>query len=750
MARARGGRDYEVGGKVSLEDSFSAVAQRVSSAYGRLYGLFRGGSAGIARGLGAIGGAGRMLGAMLLGPEGIVAGLFALVRASLSASATTENLELAFTTLAHGNAQAALTHIAALREFAIGKPFEFTQLAESSRMLQTFGFQMGEVTGLLQDFGDAAFTANTGYLGVQRMTLVFGQMHATGKTTFGQLGMLVRSGIPAFDILREELHLSDQQLRNIARSSIKADDVIAALRRGMQKRFAGGMERASHTITARLSDLQDVATKFLSLVGGQMRPVFASFLDEFASGLRALDIPTAARNVGTLLTVVLRFLRVAVEPLAGAMKHVRDRWNSDTNGAFGHFRRFLSNVTDVVEGVVTLLAGDQGSGLAQIPKAMRDRLVRDGLWMTTIHFMKWIARTKALITGFIDGLVEEFEKFRTQATSLARALGIDQLPLNRTNDDARSLGASLAHAAGNAVRLRIALLALQGALAVSSGVGSAVGWARGLDGALRFSITALRGSYVRLGAAVRSASTALLDSPIMAAPRAVGGAMWRYVVFGLTQAFNGLKTAALSSARALLMNPITWVIGALVVSALAARYMMVHWDELSAHMKRSPIFAGLAAGVSILLGPISGFVFAFLRARDAVRQLSSESAVFRGIVNFVKTYFAMTATFIYVVFAWWIAALVGIGSYIGKFFGWVGGQVMRFFRWIGSGASDTFGSARSKIGKFFGWLGGQAARAGRWIMNTLFPPWLRDYLTGAWNDAKWLIGSAVEIGRAHV
>jgi phage tail tape-measure protein len=171
-------------------------------------------------------------GAMLLGPVGIVAGLFALVRSSLNASATVENLEIAFTTLAGGNAAAAAAHIQELRDFAIGKPFEFTQLAEQSRLLQTYGFAMRDVTGLLRDFGDAAFTANTGYVGVNTMSRVFGQVHAAGRITFGQINQLHRTG-----------EWSERKRRRFRQRSLHAHDHGQRRHNGIAKRHCSDDRR---------------------------------------------------------------------------------------------------------------------------------------------------------------------------------------------------------------------------------------------------------------------------------------------------------------------------------------------------------------------------------------------------------------------------------------------------------------------------------------------------------------------------
>ena len=359
-----------------------------------------------------------------------------------------------------GNADIADKHLSALRKFAIGKPFEFHDLVIASRNLQTFGFQVSEVQGLLQDFGDAAFTAGTGIRGVNSMVNVFGTIRATQKVTFGQLRQLVRAGIPAFDILREQLHLTDQQLRNIAHSTMGGQVVIDALRRGMQQRFANGMADASRTITARLSDLQDVAGHFMMMVGRDLRPTINGFLVELSHLIANADFELWARRVSDALATLALIGRIALAPLMGAFSDIGTRWNGDVRRTSRPLMNFLGNVRDVVQGVAALLSSEGTDGIGRIPARMHATLMKNGLWPLVLRIAQWGNRVRSFIGGFVGGVLKNFDRLGKGITAVAGFFGLAQHGMALSSVGAHALGGRLADLFAGVLALRVGLAAL--------------------------------------------------------------------------------------------------------------------------------------------------------------------------------------------------------------------------------------------------------------------------------------------------
>ena len=511
--------DLDIGVRVTLKDAFSAAAAKIEGAWGRLSVRLGGAAAqGVLRLQGVMGGANTvaerlhrtLVGSASVFPTwialvgGAAVGLHRLIRNTMESGSQIENLEIAFTTML-GSADAARSHLEELQRFAVGKPFEFSQLAESSRTLQTFGFRVGEVTGLLQDMGDAAFVSNTGYRGVQTMTRVFGMMHATGKTTLGHLQQLARAGVPAFEILQQKLGMTGEQLQKIAHSGIPADRVITALREGMRERFAGGMERASRTLTARLSDLSDIAGNFYRTLYKTLGPQLIWFVDLLSNSING-NMSGITKTVTGVVSSVLAVGRILVGVLGGAFGDVRGRWERDANGGLRSVTRMLQNFADIVEAVSVLVSSDNGRGLARIPRSMRENLERKGLWRSTVEFARFFGRVRAFLGGFVEGFSQGMTAAKRALDRMSDALGVSRLAMGTTRNDASRLGERVGKLVVGLIALRYALVAVR---AASSALGAG---SRGLGSLLQFAaanpiLAAVAVAVIAVGAACAYAYT---------------------------------------------------------------------------------------------------------------------------------------------------------------------------------------------------------------------------------------------------
>ena len=711
-------QDLDFGGRVGLEDAFSGAAKRIAAALRALQGGFEAAAAkitgastrlaratdrardakgrflatarttpaslrGVAEAYQATTGAVTRLDRALLAVArrvafaavvGGIAALVGLTRRATEASASIENLRLAFTTLL-GSTDAANAHLAELQRFAIGKPFQFSDLTETSRQLQTFGFQVGEITGLLTDFGNAAFTANTGMDGVRRMARVFGQMNATNKTTFGQLTMLVRAGVPAFQILRDQLHLTDQQLRNIARSGIPSRTVIDALRRGMQQRFAGGMDRAAQTVTARLSDLQDISEMFLRMIGDELRPTLLGFLNEFGGGLARLDLQVWARRVASVLSTTMRVVRAVGAVIGGAFTDVRERWSTESGRTLDRLMDWLAGVRDVADAASALLGTSDSQGLGRVPRALHDRLVARGLWPVALRIAQWGDRVRVVLGGFLEGL-------STELRSLAGAFGMALGPMNLSRAEARQLGQDLAHAAANAVKLRAALLGIQAAV----GAGGAI---KGLSAfAARNPITAI----------------------IMAA-----GAATVYLARNWDRLTNSTRGTTVGL-RAVLQ----WIAGPLG-TAIAMLY--AKWGSITGAVRATGrwlgrVWASATAGASTGLASMWGAITGAFRSMGRWLQ-GVWSGVWNGAVSALARIGAAISRWTAPVRL--VLSFLGVALYTGLAWAWLAIADLGRRAWVALSVPMNAAATaiRSALGGAWAWLSANVSAAVSWIGGQL-------------------------------
>lgn len=685
-----GAVDFVDAGTTRLASALNISEKRLGVG-GVLRSIVGAGGRGIATTIGsmaALTGQSSVLAAVLGGPVGVAAGLHRVVQGAISAGSEIENLGIAFTTML-GSAQAAQQHLDELQRFAIGKPFEFSYLAGASRTLQTYGFQVSEVTGLLRDMGDAAFTANTGTEGVDRMIRVFGSTLATGRMTRGALNSLVRAGVPAYQILREQLHMTDEELSNIARSGRPAREIIDALRAGMQQRFGGGLDRAAATLSARLSDLADVVGLFRRTLYGSLGttlvPVIAGVTDFLVRNVEKIS-----SVVGTAINTALRLVMVLVMPVFGALSDVMARTDRGARTHVGSILGTLRSAALVIEGVSALIVGDDGRGITRVSTVLRERLVRAGLWHTAVQIALFANRARALIGGFVEGFAGRMGETVARIRAVAAWFGITGMGMMRTREQASALGARVATLVGIFLSVRAALMVgvpvVSAFLSVLSAGATVVKFARSLQ---LLSVMARGASLAMTGIRAAVAFGQSLN---------VLGALAR----GASLALTVLRAAAMF----LIANPVVAVVVAVVAALAMLAYYLSRNAAFMARLREAG--AAVATVLRAVWASISGAVVnaasaawrGIVSAFHAVvgvlgavwRALAPVRAALRVIGAFIAVvlYLAIVAwgALAVTVFRSVWSSLKGIGTvlgYVGRFLLWLGRGIGALFTWMGGG-----------------------------------------------------------------
>lgn len=195
------------------------------------------------------------------------AGLIAagLVKAVQEAGSM-EQISIGFTTILK-SADAATAKISELQDFAARTPFNFQETANLSRQLLAMGTTADELVPTMKDLGDSVAALGLGQDVLQRIVFNFGQIQTSGMLTMRELRDFAISGIPVFDILRQKLRLSQEQLRRIGDQGISAAVGLKALREGMRERFGGAMEALNRTLLGSITNLQDSMQRLGASVG---------------------------------------------------------------------------------------------------------------------------------------------------------------------------------------------------------------------------------------------------------------------------------------------------------------------------------------------------------------------------------------------------------------------------------------------------------------------------------------------------
>jgi tape measure domain-containing protein len=215
--------------------------------------------------------------------RGVYAGTLAL--AALGTGAVYMGLKFDATmeqntiTMSHflGGVSNAKQELQTLFTLAAHGPFDFAGVTTAAKQFLAFGFGVKEVNTDLKTISDtaAAFGGSTDV--INRIVLALGQMQAKGRVMGQELLQLQEVGIPALQILQQQLHLSDAQIANIGTTGIKASAAIPALIKGLQQRYGGLAEAQSKSLLGQISTLRDYTAQTLGTV---MMPLFQTLKND--------------------------------------------------------------------------------------------------------------------------------------------------------------------------------------------------------------------------------------------------------------------------------------------------------------------------------------------------------------------------------------------------------------------------------------------------------------------------------------
>ena len=157
-----------------------------------------------------------------------------------------------------GSTELATEFINVLEDFAAKTPFSFSDAEAASKRLLAYGVEYKNVMYMMQ--GIMAASAMQGNPEViERVSRSMGQIYTKGRLMNEEMRQLAEAGIPAYQILREELGLTQEQLQNLGDEAIPASVAINALIEGMNKRFSGVVSASAMTMTGLISNIKDNA-----------------------------------------------------------------------------------------------------------------------------------------------------------------------------------------------------------------------------------------------------------------------------------------------------------------------------------------------------------------------------------------------------------------------------------------------------------------------------------------------------------
>jgi tape measure domain-containing protein len=368
-----------------------------------------------------------------------------------------------------GSAESAKAMLDELQAFAATTPFEFTELATSTKQLLAIGYAAEDVIPMMTKLGDATANLGLSQEAMKATIRALGQIKGMGRPLTQDLYQISNAlpGFNPFDAIAKGVGKSQAETRKmIEQGLIPADQAIEAILKGMQEMpgAAGAMGRQVNTIRGQLSNLADtikinlikgfgdtgIAVSGLKGVVAAVGPFMATSFKMVGAVLQAVAplFSTLGAVIGAAGAVIKPFAAVLGGVFLGAMKGLEIALKAITAPiqALAGFIRNNATAFQILTGAILLLTiawnastiatklnaiavkvwAATTAAATAIMKAFQGGLVAIQLLMAANPAVVWIAAIAALIAIFVLAWQnsETFRDVVTQAfDTVARVVG---------------------------------------------------------------------------------------------------------------------------------------------------------------------------------------------------------------------------------------------------------------------------------------------------------------------------------------
>jgi len=184
-----------------------------------------------------------------------------LANGFISVASANEQYKTTLETLL-GSQQAANRAFAELNEFARKTPFQIDQVVQSFIMMKSYGLEPNIET--MRILGDTTSALGGGADKMMGIARALGQIATKGRVSAEELMQLAEQGVPAYEILKDKLHLTAAEVSNIGNAGIDAQTAINALLEGLGERFGGQMEKMSSKWQGLWEEVKSLWRDFLT------------------------------------------------------------------------------------------------------------------------------------------------------------------------------------------------------------------------------------------------------------------------------------------------------------------------------------------------------------------------------------------------------------------------------------------------------------------------------------------------------
>ena len=150
-------------------------------------------------------------------------------------------------------------YIRELEDFAAYTPFSTESAISMAQYLQAMSVPINSSKAVLKVISDTAAATGATEENMQRIVTALGQILTKGKLAAEEVRQLANANIPIYDILKEQLKLTGQEIKNLGKLNINASKAVVAILDGLNERYEGASEKIANTLGGMTETIKDDA-----------------------------------------------------------------------------------------------------------------------------------------------------------------------------------------------------------------------------------------------------------------------------------------------------------------------------------------------------------------------------------------------------------------------------------------------------------------------------------------------------------
>lgn len=191
--------------------------------------------------------------------RGVSDAISAASSAVLTFTMNMENAAVSMEYFVEGSDKAAksLEYLREMQELAAKTSFTTESAVNLSQFMSAMGINLKATKSIMTVINDAAAATGASEANMSRIVTALGQILTKGRLAAEEIRQLANANIPIYEILKEQMGLTGDEIKNIGNYWIDANESVVAILNGLKHRYEGAAEKIAETMSGMTNSIYD-------------------------------------------------------------------------------------------------------------------------------------------------------------------------------------------------------------------------------------------------------------------------------------------------------------------------------------------------------------------------------------------------------------------------------------------------------------------------------------------------------------